>query len=177
MVEPQKPPFPVIREAVASFADKDALRSAVERLLAAGFKPTDLSVLASHDSLEVAGEVPGYRGKPNASLFAGLTDEMNFLAPLTIAGIVFLSGGPVAAALGALVAAGFGGAALKELIDRYAANDHRADFVAALKAGAVLLWVRVDDPELEATAVRLLEDAGGRRAHVNARSTKAAADD
>ena len=102
---------------------------------------------------------------------------MNFLAPLTIAGIVFLSGGPVAAALGALVAAGFGGAALKELIDRYAANDHRADFVAALKAGAVLLWVRVDDPELEATAVRLLEDAGGRRAHVNARSTKAAADD
>jgi len=60
----RKPPFPVIREAVASFADKENFRRAVGRLLASGFKPADLSVLASHDSLEVAGDVPGYRGKP-----------------------------------------------------------------------------------------------------------------
>ena len=177
MTEPQKPPFPVIREAVASFAGKAALQRAVGQLLAAGFKPEDLSVLASHDSLEVAGEVPGYRGKPRASLFAGLTDEVTFLAPLTIAGLAFLSGGPVAAAIGALVAAGLGGAALKELLDRYAANEHTADFAAALESGAVLLWVRVDDPELEATAVRILEESGGRRAHVNARSTKPMSDD
>ena len=172
MAAPQKPPFPIIREAVASFADKAALRRAVAQLLAAGFKPDDLSVLASHDSLEVAGEVPGYRGKPGASLFAGLTGEVTFLAPLTVAGIVFLSGGPVAAGIGALVAAGLGGAALKELLDRYAANDHSADFAAALKAGAVLLWARVDNPNLEATAVRLLEEAGGRRAHMHSRSAR-----
>ena len=47
--DPQKSRFPVIREAVAAFAGKAELRDAVARLLAAGFKPTDLSVLATHD--------------------------------------------------------------------------------------------------------------------------------
>lgn len=167
---PDKPPFPVIREAVASFADKAALRRAVAALLQAGFKPADLSVLASHDLLEVAGEVPGYPGKPGASLFAGLTDEVGYLAPLTVAGIVLLSTGPVGAAIAALVAAGLGGAALKEVVDRIAANEHSAYFTAALKAGDVLLWVRVDDAALEAAAARLLAEAGGRYVHVNARA-------
>ena len=149
--DPQESRFPVIREAVASFAGKAELRDAVARLLAAGFEPADLSVLASHDSLEVAGGMPGYRGTPGRPCCPGLTDEVNFLGPLTVAGIVLLSGGPIAAAIGALVAAGLGGAAVKELLDRYTANQHSAEFAAALQAGAVLLWVRVDDPELEAT--------------------------
>ncbi|HKW54709.1 MAG TPA: hypothetical protein VJO12_13535 [Stellaceae bacterium] len=165
--------FPVIREAVAAFPGKAELRDAVTRLLAHGFKPVDLSVLATHDSLEVAGDVPGYRGRPGGTLLSGLTDEVNFLGPLTVAGIVLLSGGPVAAAIGALVAAGLGGAAVKELLDRYTANQHSAEFAAALQSGAVLLWARVDDPELEASAIRLLEEAGGRHAHMHARAAKA----
>lgn len=170
--DPQEPRFPVIREAVAAFAGKTELRDAVTRLLAGGFKPADLSVLATHDSLEVAGGLPGYQGRPGSTLLSGLTDEVNFLGPLTVAGIVLLSGGPVAAAIGALVAAGLGGAAVKELLDRYSANQHSAEFAAALQSGAVLLWVRVDDPELEATAVRILEEAGGRHAHMHARTAK-----
>ena len=106
--DPQEPRFPVIREAVAAFPGKAELRDAVARLLASGFKPTDLSVLATHDSLEVAGDVPGYRGTPGATLFSGLTDEVNFLGPLTVAGIVLLSGGPVAEALAAVIGAGLG---------------------------------------------------------------------
>lgn len=173
MVKTEKP-FPVIREAVASFATKEQFRAAVGRLLAAGYKPADLSVLASHDSLEVAGDVPAYRGKPGSFLMAGLTDEVNFLGPLTLAGIVLVSGGPVAVALGALVAAGLGGAAIKEILDRYSANEHSAEFAAALEAGAVLLWVRIDDPELEPAAIRLLEEAGGRNAHLHGRPMKPA---
>ena len=115
--------------------------------------------------------MPGYRGSPGTTLLSGLTEEVNFLGPLTVAGIVLLSGGPIAAAIGALVAAGLGGAAVKELLDRYSANQHSAEFAAALQKGAVLLWARVDDPELEATAVRLLEEAGGSHAHMHARST------
>lgn len=164
--------FPVIREAVAAFPGKAELRDAVTRLLAGGFKPADLSVLATHDSLEVAGDMPGYRGSPGSTVLSGLTDEVNFIGPLTVAGIVLLSGGPVAAAIGALVAAGLGGAAVKEVLDRYAANQHSAEFAAALQSGAVLLWVRVDDPELEASAVRMLEEAGGRHAHMHARTVK-----
>jgi hypothetical protein len=164
-----RPPLRVDREAVASFADKAQLRAAVARLLATGFKPADISVLATHDSLEVAGGVPGYPGTPGQSLLAGLTDEVSFLAPLTVAGIVLLSGGPVAEALAAVIGAGLGGVAIKEVLDYSIANRHSAAFAAALKAGAVLLWVRVDDPALEATAVRLLGEAGGSNVHMHAR--------
>src|SRR5262249_3370170 len=86
------------------------------------------------------------------------------------AGFVLLSGGAVAVALAALVAAGLGGAAVKEGLDRYAANEHTAEFAAALRAGAVLLWVRVDDPEVETAAVPLPAGSGGRHAHLHART-------
>lgn len=162
--------FPVIREAVASFSTKAQVRAAVALLLGAGLAPSDLSVLASHKSLEVAGNVAGYPGKPDQSLFAGLTDEVNFLAPLTVAGIVLVSGGPIAAAIAGLVGAGLGGAAIKEVLDLYIANRHGTEFAAALQAGAVLLWARVADPALEAPIARLLEQAGGRNVHIHART-------
>ena len=171
--KPPKPPFPMIREAVASFTTRAQLRDAVSRLLAADFSPTDISVLATHDSLEVAGDVPPYRGTPGSSLLAGLTDEVSFLAPLTVAGIVLLTGGPVAVAIAALVGAGVGTAAIRELLDYYTANRHTTEFARALEAGAVLLWVRVDDPALEASAARIFEEAGGLNVHIHARPAKA----
>ena len=78
--------------------------------------------------------------------------------------------GLIAATLGAIVAAGLGGAALKEVFDRWTAAPHREDFEAALKAGAALLWVRCADPELELHATRILEETGGRHVHVHARA-------
>jgi hypothetical protein len=155
--------FPVIREAVASFQDRAHFRDAVAALLAAGFEPSDLSVLASHEPLAAADD------KPGELLAAGLTDEIKYIAPLTIAGIVLISGGPIAVTIAALVGAGLGGAALKELFDDYAAAPHREEFAAALAAGAALLWVRCADPELELRALRLLEEAGGRHVHIHGR--------
>lgn len=159
-------PFPVIREAVASFPDRDHFHRAVSDLLAAGFEASDLSVLASHDSLSAAGEPGGTEPK---IVPAGLSDEIKYIAPLTVAGIILLSGGPIAATLAALVGAGLGGAALKELFDDYTAPRHSEDFAAALQAGAALLWVRCDDPERELSATRILEEAGGRHVHVHGR--------
>src|SRR5499425_82003 len=129
------PSFPVIREAVASFPDREHFHRAVANLLAAGFDTADLSVLASHDSLAAAGEPPAHQPK---LLPAGLADEIKYIAPLTVAGIILLSGGPIAATAAALVGAGLGGAALKELFDDWAAAPHREDFDTALKAGAAL---------------------------------------
>jgi hypothetical protein len=162
--------FPVVREAVASFPDRAHFHSAVSNLLAAGFAPSDLSVLASHDSLAAAGE-PDV-GKPTI-LPAGLSDEIKYLGPLTVAGIVVLSGGPIAAAVAALVGAGLGGAALKELFDDYTAPRHSDDFRAALHAGAALLWVRCEDPDRELTATRILEEAGGKHVHIHGRASRA----
>ena len=158
--------FPIIREAVASFPDRAHFRRAVAALLAGGFESADISVLASHEPLSAADE------KSGSLLAAGLTDEVNYIGPLTIAGIILLSGGPIAATLGAVVAAGLGGAALKEVFDRWTAAPHREDFEAALKAGAALLWVRCADPELELHATRILEESGGRHVHVHARAVQ-----
>ncbi len=157
------PTFPVIREAVASFPDRSHFRNAVAALLVAGFEPSDLSVLASHEALSAADE------KPGELIAAGLTDEIKYIGPLTIAGIILISGGPIAATLAALVGAGLGGAALKELFDDYAAAPHRDEFAAALRAGAALLWVRCADSALELRAVRILEEAGGQHVHIHGR--------
>ena len=157
------PQFPVIREAVASFADRAHFRAAVSALLAAGFAPSDLSVLASHQPLSTADESQG------ELVAAGLSDEIKYVAPLTVAGIVLISGGPIAATLAALVGAGLGSAALKELFDDYAAARHHDDFTAALAAGAVLLWVCCGDSEVELRALRILEEAGGRHVHIHGR--------
>jgi hypothetical protein len=161
MAERRKP-LRVVREAVASFASRAEIDDAIGRLEAAGFDRSDISVLGSHASLEAA------QGNPDAA--AGLTEEIKYIAPLTVAGIVLLSGGPIAAGIAALVGAGLGGAALKELLDRYTTGGRAEEFAAALHAGAVLLWVRIPDPELEAAAVRILEEAGGRHAHIHART-------
>jgi hypothetical protein len=156
--------FPVIREGVASFPDREHFRNAVSALLAAGFAVSDLSVLASHQPLSAADD------NPDELVRAGLTGEIKYIAPLTIAGIVLISGGPIAVTLAALVGAGVGGAALKELFDDYAAAPHRDEFAAALQAGAALLWVRCVDAEVELRATRILEEAGGRNVHVHGRS-------
>ena len=98
-----------------------------------------------------------------------MTGEIKYIAPLTIAGIVLISGGPIAATIAALVGAGVGGAALKELFDDYTAAPHREDFAAALQAGEALLWVRCVDAEVELRATRILAEAGGRHVHIHGR--------
>jgi hypothetical protein len=106
---------------------------------------------------------------------AGLTEDANFIGPLQIAGFSALSGGPIGAAFAAIVTAGVGGMALRDIIGRFVANRHSADYTDAVQAGAVLLWVRVDGPALEngsreAVALDILRNAGGRDAHLNVRS-------
>jgi hypothetical protein len=165
------PSFPIIREAVASFPDREHFHRAVANLVGAGFDTADLSVLASRDSLAAAGEPPAREPK---LLPAGLADEIKYIAPLTVAGIILLSGGPIAATVAALVGAGLGGAALKELFDDYTAPRHAENFEAALHAGAALLWVRCEDSERELTATRILEETGGRHVHVHGRPPRSA---
>lgn len=163
------PQFPVIREAVASFPDREHFKSAVSALLAGGFEPSDLSVLASHQPLSTAED------KPGDFIAAGLSDELKYIAPLTVAGIVLVSGGPIAATVAALVGAGLGGAALKELFDDYTGPPHREEFAATLTAGAALLWVRCADSEIELRALRILDEAGGRHVHIHGRPAGSAA--
>ncbi|HTV87602.1 MAG TPA: hypothetical protein VME41_01175 [Stellaceae bacterium] len=157
-------PAATVREAVASFADREHFRAAVAALLAAGFEPADLSVLASHESLRAVEENRG------ELIEAGLTGEVKYIDLLTDSGIILISGGPIAIILAALIGAGVGGAALKEFFADYMAAPHRDAFSAALKAGSALLWVRCADGEQESRAARILDDSGGRSVHIHERA-------
>jgi hypothetical protein len=162
------PPFPVIREAVAAFPDRRHFNQAIAALLGGGFARGDLSVLASHQKLAAA--------EAEADAEGGAAASLPYIAPLTIAGIIAVSAGPIAAAVAAVVAAGIGGAAVKELLDRYAAAPHRDQLGTAFAQGAALLWVRCADHEIELRALRILEESGGRHVHSHGHAPDAPVD-
>ena len=154
-----------VREVVALFSTRAGFDRAVEALLAAGFDRADLSVLASHASLDAADP----KGKPRDEALTGLVGELKYAFPLTTAGLIAIVGGPIEAALAALVAAGVGGAAIKDYLDELTSHPKPDEFTRALEAGGVILWVRIETPDQEAQAAALLEREGGVNVHVSVR--------
>ncbi|CAO3421655.1 hypothetical protein [Azospirillum endophyticum] len=154
-----------VREVVALFSTRAGFDRAVDALLAAGFDRADLSILASHASLDAANP----KGKPRDEALTGLVGELKYAFPLTTAGLIAIVGGPIEAALAALVAAGVGGAAIKDYLDELTSHPKPDEFTRALEAGGVILWVRVDGPEQEREAASLLEREGGGNVHVTVR--------
>ncbi|HSV29871.1 MAG TPA: hypothetical protein VLL76_09930, partial [Candidatus Omnitrophota bacterium] len=81
-------------------------------------------------------------------------------------GMIALFAGPVGASAAALVAAGVGGMAAKELLDEISAIPESDDFARALAAGSVILWVIVRDQLQEERAKAVLVEKGGANVHV-----------
>ena len=128
-------------EVAGNFATRESFTAAVKALAAAGFEHDDISVLDTHESLSAA-------GKPSEAWqesLAGLVGEINYVGPLTAAGLIALASGPVGVAVAGALAAGLTGAALVDLLDEVRATPHTKAFARALEAGAILLWVRVTD--------------------------------
>ena len=156
---------PSVKEVVGLFSRRSDFDAAVEALFQAGFSHSDLSILASHDSIDAADpEARSWKDR-----LIGLVGELKYEGPLVTAGLIAIAAGPVGAAIAGLIAAGVGGAALKELMDEITARPHAERFAAWLAAGGILLWVYAADPEHEATAVRILAAAGGSNVHTNER--------
>jgi hypothetical protein len=152
-----------VREIVALFENRVDFDRAVAALIRAGFERADLSVLSSHQSIDAAGR----KGKPYDEALTGLLGELNYAFPLTTAGLIAIVGGPITAPIAALVAAGVGGAAVKEYLDEVTSHPQTDEFARALEAGGVILWVSIgDDPAKEMKAQEALTLAGGRNVHV-----------
>jgi hypothetical protein len=149
-------------EMVGLFADRETFERAVEALLGAGFERADLSVLASHESLEAAGRP----GKPWREAMLAMVGELKYEGPLVASGAIFLAGGPVAATIAAVIGAAVGGVAAKDVLEEVTAKPHTEDFARSLAAGSVILWVRAIDEDREAQARALLEAAGARNVHL-----------
>ncbi|CAA7617539.1 Cysteine synthase [Magnetospirillum sp. LM-5] len=153
---------PTAREVVGTFASRESFEAAVAALLQAGFSRGALSVLSSHDSLEL---VQGHQSKPWREALVALAGEIKYEGPLVAAGLIALAAGPVGAALAALVAAGVGGVAAKEFLDEISAVPDSADFARALEAGSIILWVLVADQLEEEKAKRALDGVGAANLH------------
>lgn len=149
-------------EVVGTFADRAQFQTAIDQLLQAGFDRADISVLSSHQSLDAT--QPG--AKSWRDVLTAVAGDIKYEGPLVVAGLIALASGPVGAAIAGLVAAGIGGAALREVLAEVAALPDPAGFERALAAGSVILWVAVADPAAEAQARQILAAAGGANIHV-----------
>jgi hypothetical protein len=148
------------RELVASFAEPAAFKQAVEALLAAGFDRTDLSMLGTHDSLEVAGDLAGYRREPVAAIRAGLADEAGLVGSIALAGILLLVAGPVGVAGAAVAAAAAGALALRPFFAQFTEAAHVEGLARAIEEGSILLWVRTGDVASVERAEQVLSGFG-----------------
>jgi len=151
------------REVVGLFASRGDFESAVGALLESGFERTDLSVLASHESIDVAGEP----GKPWKDVLTALVGELKYEGPLVASGAILLAGGPTAAAIAGVIGAATAGAAAMQVLDEVTATPHTEDFARSLDAGSVILWVAAETPEKEKQASAILNLHGGANVHVN----------
>ena len=156
------------REVVGIIARREDFDAAVQALLAAGFGHADLSVLATHESLDAAdGKAASWK-----ETLTGLLGELRYQGPLVAAGFIALVADPIAAAAAVAIAAGVGGAAVKELLDEVTARPHAEAFAKALSDGQLLLWVYAADPAREAEAQRILAAANALEVHTNERKSR-----
>ena len=152
-------------EVVGRFAAREAFMAALKELRTSGFGHADLSVLDTRESISAAGT----SGEAWQEVLAGLAGEVNYVGPITAAGLIGIATGPVGAAISATVAAGFTGAAVAELLSTIKATPHTESFARALESGALLLWVRAEDAERQAKARDILTRHGAHDVHLHAR--------
>ena len=158
-------------EVVGLFADRDSFERAVAALLDAGFARPDLSVLASHESLDAAGRP----GKPWREALLAMVGDLKYEGPLVASGAIFLAGGPLAATIAAVIGAAVGGVAVKDVLEEVTAQPHTQDFARSLAAGSVILWARVGDAAAGARAREIMTASGAANVHATRRDASAGA--
>lgn len=165
-----RPKPSVSSEVVGVIDTREHFSAAVEALLAAGFSRADLSALASHETIDVA-------GRPSSSWRDALTaivGELKYEGPLVASGAIFLAGGPVAATIAAVIGTAVGGVAIGDVLREVTARPHSEDFARAVDAGSLILWVAVDDDAQRAMATSILAQFGATNVHVIDRKPAAA---
>lgn len=172
------------REAVGVFHDEDALQTAVDELLIAGFDRSSLSLLASEHAVE---EKLGHRYDKIAELEDDLSvpriayvgkdsrtegktavvTGLAYVGAIGTVGAIVASGGTVAVAIvGAALMGGAGGligASLARLMDQH----HAQHLQEQLDRGGLLLWISTHGPEQEARATDILRRHSAEHVHVH----------
>ena len=154
-------------EIVGLLASKDRLDACMKALLDAGFDHSDISLLSSHETPDVA---QGDRVKDmEETATTALDIPMTYAFPLATAGLIAVVGGPITAILGGIIATGMVGMAAKDYIEALVSHPKPGEFARALEAGGVILWVYAENPEQETLAASILEKAGATNIHASLR--------
>jgi hypothetical protein len=171
----------VVTEAVAVFDDVRALDAAVEALRRAGFRKSDISLLATEDAVEKKlghryERVEELEDDPNAPRTAyrtrasvGDSEDMivgslTYLPTVVAAGTVVASAGVVAAAVtGTAIAGALIGTVLARWLDQH----HALRLQEQLDRGGLLLWVRVPDDDAEQRALEILRRHSAHDVHTH----------
>ncbi len=173
-----------LREAVGIFSDAKAVERAVQELLTRGFDQADISLLAtertardklgaySQDTHAAEDDPQAPRQdwiSPEArtegrSALAGM---LGYLGALTVAGVVFATGGAAAAAVVAGVVGGGATAAVGATLGRRMDRKIAEAIEYQLDHGGIVLWVRLQRENQVADALEVLRNHGAQDVHIH----------
>lgn len=180
----QGPPQGMIREAVAVFHDQVTFQAAADDLMNSGFDRSELSLLASHKTVEEKlgnfyDKITDLEDDPNVprvaysgrdSLTEGRTaivGGLAYIGAVAAVGAIVASGGTLAAAVAGAVLAGGSGGLLGTFGARWLGRDRAKEIQAQIDKGGLLLWVRVRDKEHEQRALDILNSHSADDVHVH----------
>jgi hypothetical protein len=173
-----------IREAVAAFADAQAMQAALSDLQSHGFDRADISFIArdsylkghlaqDYDDVRQAEDDPkarratpveetDIRQRRTLEVSTGAT-----IAAFAAVGLTVATGGAtaLAAGIGAAAAGGVGG--LGALVGRLYGQGQQKFMQEQIDRGGVLLWVRLRDADAEQRALDILRRHGARDVHMH----------
>lgn len=177
-------PKHVYREVVGVFHHWTNLQAAVDELMLHGFDRSEISMLAGEVAVEqklghVYKRVSELEDDPNAPRVAfvgrdSLTEgkasaigALGYVGAVAAVGAVVASGGALAWAIFAGVAAGGGGAALGSLLARALGRNRARDLEAQINKGGLLLWVRTGNVGREQQAMAILSEHQAEDVHAH----------
>ncbi|WP_159727268.1 hypothetical protein [Methylosinus sp. Ce-a6] len=173
-----------VREAVGVFDTAETLQEAIDDLQVSGFDLADISLMASEHAVEEklghvyrkAADLEDNVDVPRAAYISpesigeaqgALVGGLGYIGAIGAAGLIFASGGTMAAALAAAAIAGGGGGLIGALFAKLIGEHHAQYLQEQLDRGGILLWARTRDEVHEKRAVAILTKHSGRDVHVH----------
>jgi hypothetical protein len=176
--------LPLVREAVAVFDKESDLHAAIDALLTSGFDHSDISLLASENTVErelghryeKVAEVEDDPEIPRTAYVSpesrgdgegGAIGALMYVGATAGAGAIVASGGTLAGAIAAAVLAGGAGGLIGSVLATWIDRRHAKALQEQIDHGGLVLWVHTRDEAHEARARDILERHGGSDIHVH----------
>ncbi len=169
------------RSVVCVFHQVAGFERALDGLLQAGFDPSEISILGSHDEIvEHFGRVPRpdeMTDSPDtprdtleteAALHKAidyLSDGLALISEVAAAAAAYAVGGPVGVAVGAAAKTD---STVENVLSGFVDDNYRDRFEENISDGGIICWVQVADNGAAVKAAKVLAEAGGSHVHETA---------